>query len=150
MIDKDLIRIGLKLNNSTDVIELLAGLLLNGGYVNEGFKEAVIKREKVFPTGLSTGATGFAIPHTDICYARKSAIAIGILNQPIIFGEMGDPEHSVDVDIVIMPVIQKPELVVTFLKDICTLLQDKTLVTRLHACGDPEEVETIFKNKLKI
>jgi galactitol PTS system EIIA component len=150
MIDKNLIRIGLELDKSTDVIELLAGLLLNGGYVNEGFKEAVIEREKKYPTGLSTGDTGFAIPHIDTCYAKKSAIAIGILNKPIDFGEMGDPENRVDVDIVVMPVIQKPELVVTFLKDICTLLQDKSLVVRLHACAKSEEVEEILNNELSI
>jgi PTS system galactitol-specific IIA component len=150
MIEKDLIRTGLELNTSDQVIELLAGLLFSGGYVNDDFKNAVIEREKHFPTGLSTGENGFAIPHTDPCYVKQSAVAIGILNKPIKFGEMGDSEHSVDVDIVILLAIQKPDQVVTFLKDICTLLQDKTLVARLHTCGSPEEVEDILKNRLLV
>jgi galactitol PTS system EIIA component len=150
MIHRVLIQTGLDLAKSEEVIGLLADLLLDGGYVKEGFKPAVLEREGKFPTGLSTGDNGFAIPHTDQCYVKKTGIAVGILNHPVRFAEMGDPQHAVEVDIVIMPAIRNPDQVVVFLKELCLLLQDKTLVAGLHACANAEEVESILKKRLKI
>ena len=147
MISKNLIITMLDLKTNEEVIELLANLLVRGGYVNKGFKKAVTERERKSPTGLSTGENGFAIPHTDTSYVVKSAIAIGILNYPVQFNEMGDPQNKVKVDIVVMPAIKNPDKVVLFLKEICLILQDKNIVAGLHACKKAEEAKALLINR---
>ncbi len=148
MIHKELIQIGLECDNQKAVISLLAGLLRNSGYVYDNFEEAVNKREQEFPTGLPADEVGIAIPHTDTCYVKESALAIGILAHPVKFGEMGNPDHIIDVDIVMMLAIHDPEIVVPFLQDICQLIQDRSLISRIRKSSKPDEVAELLNKKL--
>lgn len=59
--------------------------LTQQGYVTEGFTDAIIAREAVFPTGLQFEDYGVAIPHTDSDYVRETKIAIMTLKEPVPF-----------------------------------------------------------------
>src|SRR5688572_13356611 len=82
-----------------EAILTLAALLRDGGYVKDSFGAAVLAREDVFPTGLPTQPVGVAIPHTDVEHVNNSALAVGILSQPVVFMEMGSFDGQVDVEI---------------------------------------------------
>lgn len=74
--DEKVIHINLEENTDVDVISTLAKSLTEQGYVADSFLEAIIEREKVFPTGLPTGEIGVAIPHTDSEHVHKPMVAM--------------------------------------------------------------------------
>ena len=65
LINIDNIYINVDVDNFEDLIYKLSLKLIETGDVLEEFPNEVIKREKVFPTGLPTNPFGVAIPHTD-------------------------------------------------------------------------------------
>lgn len=114
----------------------LAGLLQENGFVKESFLEAIIEREKVFPTGLMTESANVAIPHTDAEHVRKPGIAIGILDSPVEFGLMGSPGETVQVKVIFMLAITEPEMQVRLLGNLTDLFQDNALMTELSGMID--------------
>lgn len=137
-LEKNLIFIGLDVKDKMEAISQMAARLEDYGYVNNEYKNAVIEREKVFPTGLPTKGVGVAIPHTDIKYVNKSAIAIGVLKNPVIFNVMGNPEEDVDVKLIFMLALKEPQLQINTLRDLVEIFQDENLLAEI-ANSDSEE-----------
>jgi PTS system galactitol-specific IIA component len=55
----------------------LAGLLVNLGYAKESYPQALIERERQYPTGLALSDNlNVAIPHADIDHAIKQVLVI--------------------------------------------------------------------------
>ena len=126
-------------------IRKLAALLSQGGYVKDTFENAVIEREKVFPTGLPTQPFGIAIPHTDAVHVNKGAIAVGILKSPVVFKEMGDLENDVEVSIISMLAIENPKLLIPLLRQLAKSFQDKEFLEKLKGAEDPKDVFDQYK-----
>jgi activator of the mannose operon (transcriptional antiterminator) len=103
-LDEDLIFPNIEAKSYKEVINLLGRKLCDKGYVKKGFIEAVIKREKKFPTGLNT-IIPMALPHTGAEYTVKQGFAIAILKNPVQFAEMANAKNKVPVRIVIIPVL---------------------------------------------
>ncbi|MGB9840402.1 PTS sugar transporter subunit IIA [Thermovenabulum sp.] len=137
-LEKNLIIIGLDVKDKLEAISQMATRLEDYGYVNNEYKNAVIEREKVFPTGLPTKGVGVAIPHTDIKYVNKSAIAIGVLKNPVLFNVMGNPEENVDVKLIFMLALKEPQLQINTLRDLVEIFQDENLLAEI-ANSDSEE-----------
>ncbi len=78
-IDSQLVFSQLDAKDSTDVISQLADALYKQGYVNADYKQAVLDREKVYPTGLPSDDICVAVPHTDVKYVKKPAIVFASL-----------------------------------------------------------------------
>ena len=56
----------LKATDRDDALKQLANLMLEKGYVKEGYYESVITREKEYPTGLDLGGNNIALPHAKL------------------------------------------------------------------------------------
>ena len=100
-IDKKLILLGVEALDKKTVIDSLGNLLLENGYVKEGFTNAVLEREEKFATVLPTSIP-VAIPHTDPPYCLIPTISIAVLNHPVLFGEMGSNGKQVRVRMVFL------------------------------------------------
>ena len=75
----------LKASDNIEVLQLMGDAMIQEGYGEEGFTEAILKREKDYPTGLDVNGIGVAIPHTDAEHVKKEGISIAVLNPPIEF-----------------------------------------------------------------
>lgn len=104
LLDERLVFIDADVKTSEEAIRLMAGRLQECGYVNEGYADMVIAREKVFPTGLPGKEMSIAIPHTDPTLVNKPAIGVIVPKESVEFSMMGEPEHKLDVKL--MHVIQ--------------------------------------------
>jgi PTS system galactitol-specific IIA component len=131
-----------------DAIRTLASLLHVGGYVKDSFCAAVLAREEVFPTGLPTEPVGVAIPHTDTEHVNKSALAVGILKQPVIFTEMGTDDGLVKVEIITMMAISDPNAVMPVLRDLAMVYQDPDFLSKLKAAEDQADILDLCKSRL--
>lgn len=76
--------------------------LLQRGLVKPKYVEAIIEREKNFPTGLDLSILGddvpnVAIPHTEVEYCNIEQIIVVKLNEKIPFHNMIAPDKELDV-----------------------------------------------------
>lgn len=149
LLNPELIEIDVEAKTSRDVLERLAKLLTSKGYTKESYLEAVIEREKVFPTGLPTEAVGVAIPHADIKHVNKPAIAMAVLRNPVKFQVMGNPDEEVDVKLVFMLAITDPNIQLKLLSDLTEMFQNKQLLLKLVNSTNIKTIISLTNNFIK-
>jgi PTS system galactitol-specific IIA component len=139
MIGENMFKENLVVMNSSaatreEAIGELADLLIAGKYAAESFKNAVIEREKIFPTGLPSEPIGVAIPHTDVEHVIRPAIAVSVLAKPVQFKLMGNNERDVNVRVIFMLAIKEPHMQVELLQQLMNCIQDsKRLLSIIDA-----------------
>lgn len=138
------------LNVATDVeaLSVLARRMVELGYVKSTYPEAVIARERVFPTGLPTKEFGVAVPHCDVVHVEIPTIALAKLARPVEFGLMGDDGTKVLVQLVIMLAIKDPETQIDVLKRIALMIRDPDMLKRISSAADSEEVIRVLREML--
>lgn len=143
--DKDLV-LFIDDNDQEEVLKTISSILINKGYVKESYCNAILEREKIFPTGLSTEFIGVAIPHTDSIHVNKEAIAVGILKNDTKFFHMGTEDEGVEVRIVFMLAIKNPEEQLKTLQMIIELIQDSDVMKNILECTTVEELYSIISS----
>lgn len=144
VLDIDLIMPQIKAANKYEILEELAKLLIFKGYVKCSFLDAVIEREKKFPTGLPTLGAGVAIPHADSNHVNMPGVAIATLEKPVKFNVMGNPEEEVDVNIVFMLAINDPKMQLQLLQEITKILQNQDVLLKLTQAKTKESILKII------
>jgi PTS system galactitol-specific IIA component len=145
--DESLIIPHLQVKSSVEAIAILGNLLHQKGYVRDTFVAAVLEREKTFATGLPMPEIQVAIPHADVEHVIRPAIAIGVLDEPVEFGEMGDPGSTLQVRIVLMLAVTQSEALVSLLKSLVEMLQSPDLLRRVIA-ADAAEIAAMVNHQL--
>ena len=83
LLREELISVGVEAADWQEVLTLLANRLFQAGYVRESYLQAVLDRERQFPTGLRTAEVAVALPHTEKEHVLKPAVAVAILAHPL-------------------------------------------------------------------
>ncbi|ALF27315.1 PTS fructose transporter subunit IIA [Streptococcus intermedius] len=99
--EKDLV-FCLHADNQEDLFNQVANLLEERHIVTFSYKNALIERERAFPTGLDMNFLGkdlpnVAIPHTDIVHNLAEKVVVVRLDQPVTFHNMIVPSNEVQV-----------------------------------------------------
>jgi galactitol PTS system EIIA component len=138
---------GFILNESgkEESLQSLAKELFKQGLVHENYGDAVLQREKEFPTGLPTEPIHVAIPHSDQEYAIRSGVAVAKLNNPIFFNNMGNPEEELSVKLIFMLAMPRAEQKVFMISSIINLIQNQEMLIRLMEAKTGEELVDIVK-----
>lgn len=143
MFDERLISPQISVNSSREVIKLLGNVLIKNGFAKEGLVKGVLSREKKFSTGINTEIP-VAIPHAGPEFTIKKGLAIATLKHPVKFREMGNPEKSLDVRIVIMPVLTGKEEDGKEFYEMLEKMKDKKIADRLLECNSPQDIAKTF------
>jgi galactitol PTS system EIIA component len=131
--------------DSSTIIRRLGELLNQHGYVTDGFIDATLQREANMPTGLPLGGEyNAAIPHVDLEYVNKAAIALATLREPVIFHHMVMNEEEVPVQLVIMLALDQPKSQIEALQQVADVLQKPEFVAGLLAAQKPGDVLAIL------
>lgn len=139
----------LKAETKESAITQLADLLYKNGYVRDTFIEAILARESEFPTGLPIPEMGVAIPHTDSKHVIKPAIAVGKLETPIDFCNMGgDSGEIVSVGLILMLAIPNKDDVMDMLQKLMGIIRDREFIVILRELINRNEVISILDSKL--
>ena len=137
--------------NYEDVMSQVGGALTREGYAKETYVDALIEREKEYPTGLDVDGYGVAIPHTPVEHVNKTAIAVAILKDPVEFTAMGTDDEFVQVKIVMMLAIAgKPGehgAHIDELQRIMAILQDTALLEKIQNAADAETIIHLVQEK---
>ncbi len=147
--NKELIKVNLDVASSIEAINVLSELLRDGNYVRDTFFDAVIEREKKYPTGIPLDPYGIAIPHTDGIYVKKVAIAVGILAKPIKFGMMGG-EGEIDVDMVFLLALKACESQISLLQCFSDFFQCAEKINKLRAAATRDEIYEVLHKEIQI
>jgi len=143
-VQEDLVVVPMRAESAADVIAQLGARLQAGGFVKDSWTRATIEREKTFATGLPTPEVGVAIPHADVEHVLQQVIAVGVLEKPVEFGEMGDPESTVPVRIVCALAVAQSELLVTLLQRLVEMFQSPGVLSQIAEAQSPAEIVEIF------
>lgn len=137
ILNKGLITLKLKAKDREDALRKMSKMLLEQGYVNKDFTKAIIEREKNFPTGLPTKNIGVAIPHTDVEYVNNASIAVGVLDKPVIFQNMGSDDES-EIRIIFMLAIKEPDDQLVMLQKMVSIIQDEDALNEIVNANELE------------
>src|SRR5690625_2466078 len=107
--DESLVLFNVQAESKEEVIRTLGSKLHKKGYVTDGFVKGAIEREQEYPTGLPTAPYGIAIPHTDADKVIEAQIAFANTKNPIPFQSMSDASVQVNVNVIFMIAMNKPE-----------------------------------------
>jgi len=127
------------------VIEALCDRLIEKGYATPSYCQAVLDREQKFPTGLPTLPYATAIPHADSDEVTETGIAVAILNPPVSFRAMDDPDKALDVRTVLLLAVADRTKVMSTLQGVSTLMQDQDVIEALASTKSSVEVVDILR-----
>ena len=138
----------LRINKTTyeEVLKDLSEAAVDAGYAKPGYYQAIIERERKYPTGLHIPNIEVAIPHADAEWALKSSVSIGILENPVIFKPMGGEGGDVHAGLVFMLTIQDPKEHINFLRAFSNLMgQRSEMLLEFARTANPEPIIEILR-----
>ena len=129
------------------VLRALADVLYADGATKESYFDAMLERERAYPTGLPTEGVKVAIPHADVEHVNYSAFAIATLANPVKFGEMGGaPEDLLDVKIVMMLANADPDEQVKTLRRMVDMFDEPATLQALVESKTSAQIVTLLRS----
>lgn len=131
-----------------DLLRLAAAELLAQGNVRSSFSEALLERERDYPTGLPMEDVNVAIPHADARHVERSSIMVCIMQNDISFRNMADAAEELPVRIVFVLALADAKKHLSFLQELMTCLQDAELTRSLLDAPDGAAVFDIVQSRI--
>ena len=149
LIHAHLIATGLRAGSDEEAIRQVNDLLVRAAYAEERFAEDVCAREKSYTTGLPTRPVAVAMPHADPDGVLRSAIAIGVLESPVSFGQMStNGSVKVAAQVVFLLAIKEREKQIQMIRELIQLLQSAEFLEGVVNAGSPDEVLKLIRQNL--
>ncbi len=145
---EELVFLDVEASSTEDLFTSIVPEFENMGYVNDEYLEALLEREKVFPTGLPTVPYCVAIPHTDSKYVLKSGIGVVKPKETIRFKEMGSVDGEVDAKYVFFLIIENGSDHIESLQTLINFVMDDSNMKALDEAFTKEEIAKIINAKL--
>ena len=147
IISKELIFNNVVVSNREDALRFIASKLVEKEYVKESYVDAVIERERVYPTGLPTETYGVAIPHTDIVHVNEPGIGIAFLQEPVPFVMMGTDDVEITVKAIFMLAVKEPKAQLHLLEKLMDIFQDQQVLKDMLKLNEAE-ISNMLNTKL--
>ncbi|WP_320955958.1 PTS sugar transporter subunit IIA [Enterocloster asparagiformis] len=146
LIAADSVMCRVRAGSRDEVMKLAADHLKQAGYVTDGFFQALLKRENMFPTGICFGDTCVAIPHAEPGFVKKPVMLIMTLERPVRFVNMEDCEAEIPVEIVFVLAFTDSEKHLNVLQRLSALIRDSGTAAALREAGDEGKLREVLKN----
>lgn len=144
----ELMNLHMQVVNQTDFFEQVSKRLLEQQMIEETFKEAIIEREKNYPTGLQLANFAIAVPHTDVVHVKEAFVAVNRLKTPVGFYQMGTDDVVVPVKDILVLGIKEPKKQVGLLSDLMGLFADAQFVEKYQKVATIEEISALLQHYL--
>ena len=117
-----------KAANCEEAIAMLAKQMVANGWAREGLQEAVIERERKYPTGLHTPSLDVALPHADAEWTLEPSLLVGVLQEPVAFKAMDGSSEDIQAQLIFLLAIPSPGSHVRLLQSLTKLIANKNLL----------------------
>lgn len=144
---ESLIFFDLEEKTDAELLKVMGQAMVRAGHGRTTYVQALIDREKIFPTGLDIEGIGVAIPHTDVCHVKKDGIALAVLRHPVEFRQMQEETLKTPVRFVFMLAVADAEEHLGNLQSILRIIQDRQTLQRLSRAKHPQEAIRIIREK---
>ena len=131
-------------SSNTDALTQLANHLHDAGVVTSEYKDAILKREASFSTGLMTQTIGVAIPHCDPDKVVEPQIGFMRLKEPVTFHQMGD-NAEIQVKVLFMLALKKSDDQLTMLQKLMALFQNQEAMDAVQKVTSVDEFIDLMK-----
>ena len=148
--NESLIAFDLQAKDSKEVIEILAGSMHAQGLVSAEYGVQTWTREMDHPTGLPTKPFCIAFPHADAVGVNRSALGVAIMQHPVTFQNMADPDESLDVMLVFMLANRDPEEQIQTLRNLAVLFGQSEKLLELREHSTLQGVEAWLRRELSL
>jgi PTS system galactitol-specific IIA component len=135
--------------SAEQVISLLCARLQAEGYIDAGYLEAVLERERRFPTALPTLPYPTAIPHADARHVRDTGVAVAILGHAVPFRAMDAPDKYLPVRAVLLLAVAHSSEQVSTLHWVCEMLNRQQVVAQLVEADSPSTAMAVLRPLLE-
>ena len=129
--------------NCETLLTELGNYAIEKGLAREGFTEALLERERKYPTGIQA-RTGIAIPHSEQEFTIKPTVIIALLDKETLFRPMGGGS-DVFVRTVFLLLLDKMEHQVEMLSNIVAFIQDEEKMKKLQVREEAEDMISSFE-----
>ncbi len=139
--------VDVKAENQEEVIHQLYKALLSQNKVRTSFYDAVIAREKEYPTGLELGKWNVAIPHVVPQHVLSSALGIAVLEKPVAFYRMDDSSETVNAKVVFNIALGQEGKQIEVLQKIMGIVTNADVMDQIVQAGSPEKIIDILRKE---
>ncbi|EPL3437831.1 PTS sugar transporter subunit IIA [Citrobacter freundii] len=136
--------------NATDYFSSIFLQLKEQGFVRSSFLEAIVAREKAYPTGLPTLPVAIALPHTDPQHVIRPFISVTRLAQPLAWHEMGNDDNTLYVHFIVLLGFVDHNSHLTALQKLMDCLADEDVVQTLREINDRDTFLSTFTSRLQL
>lgn len=133
--------------NREQLLRTMAAAVVDNGHGKPSLVDALLERERRFPTGLPTPVPS-AIPHTDSIHVLHSGLAVASLAEPVMFAQMGGFGEELPAQIVVLLCITHPDEQVGALQLVLARLSEQAPVEELIGHTDPSTFESVVRRWL--
>ncbi len=130
----------LRVSSWEDALSQLSDRLVRSGCARQGYGDAVIERERAYPTGIAFPSAGVAIPHADATWANRTGVAVGRCEKSVSFRSMEDASQTVPVRLVFMLAVTNPDAHLVVLGRLIEMLSQAELCEALSNEKDATRV----------
>lgn len=153
LINKDLI-FCINAEDQEDLFNKVSNLLEEKNIVTSTYKEALIERERNFPTGLDMEFLGknlpnVAIPHTDIIHNLTENIVVVKLDKPVTFHNMIAPDKEVQVSLLFFIINNSSSSQTNILAHLMDFFTANNNLENLSKCTNPEDILNYLQNTIQ-
>ena len=148
MISPEYVQLNLDCKDADEAIEKMAQVFLKDHVVKPTYVQAVLEREKVYPTGLPSEPFAIAIPHAMAEHSNRAAVTVGVLKNPVQFHQMGAPEIVLDAQILFMLAVSEPKAQIELLKSMMGLIQKEENLLAIKNAQTQQDVAQLLNENL--
>ncbi len=140
MLHEELVDLNHKSGEREDILRELAGVMRAKGYAKDSYTEAILTRERKYPTGLNTPGIPLAMPHAEAEHVNKPAILVARFKEPVMFKEMGNSGKDVPALFIFMLAVSDPEAHLATLSKFMSIFSQEDELRALYAIEDKQEL----------
>ncbi|WP_339182438.1 PTS sugar transporter subunit IIA [Oceanobacillus sp. FSL W7-1293] len=148
MISEDAVFTNLGASNKEEALRLMSNAFSENGYVNEGYYESILEREKNAPTGIEAYDFGIAIPHTDPKFVNSDSLGVAVLKDPVQFHSMVNIKETIEVKVIFLLGLSKSTKHLNILRQIMDLIKEEGVLKKMTAMPQ-KELYQFLQNHLK-
>lgn len=140
LLDERLILLNADIETGEECIRAAAVLFEKYGYVKKGYGDAVVEREKAYPTGLPGKGINIAIPHTNSLLVNNPAVGVIVPKKPLKFCMMGTEDHVLECELILPLVVKDPKMQINMLKKLMKVINDNELLMKIRDSKDKKKI----------
>ncbi len=147
LLTDELIFTNVQANSREELFSFLAKEFGKRGIVKGSFYEALLEREKNYPTGLFMEHIAIAIPHADKEHVNMPAVAVAKLASPVSFHSMEDAEDTIQAQVVVCLAFTQEDANVKLLPQILQFFMDEKRAKQFLECEDATQLMNMMRGE---